>query len=232
MEAYSQTLTIKSWAEADRPREKLLRNGRKSLTNAELLAIVIGSGTTRDTAVELGRKLLAQSNNDLAELSRQSISQLCKIRGIGPAKAVSIAAALELGSRRADGRPRSVKKITSSIDAFLTVKPHLMDLDHEEFWITLVSRSNRVLKTMRISSGGVSATVVDAKMIFKPAIEILASGVILAHNHPSGNLRPSQSDKDLTKKLIEAGNQLDINVLDHIIVAGTNYLSFRDESLF
>ena len=231
MKTYPETLTIKAWAEADRPREKLLHRGQKSLTDAELLAIIIGSGTTKETAGELGKKLLSSSKQSLEELSRKTIHDLCKTRGIGPAKAISIVAALELGRRRKEAPLKKNVKVGMSRDAFHYMELALTDLDHEEFWIALLNRNNYIIDKKLISRGGVTGTVADPKIIFKHALQQLACGVILYHNHPSGNLEPSESDVKLTHKLKRAGDSLDINIIDHLIIASGTYFSFRDEGL-
>lgn len=224
-------LNIKNWAAEDRPREKLLQKGTGALSDAELIAILIGSGTRKMTAVELSKLMLQQSENNLNELARLSVKDLMKMKGIGEAKAITIIAALELGRRRKEQEPSEKPKITSSLSAYEILKGDLMDLRHEEFWVLLMNRANRVIKKKRVSEGGVSGTVADPKIIFKLALEEMASGVIVAHNHPSGNLTASQSDIDLTKKLKEAGRVMEIQLLDHIIVAGNKYMSFTDEGM-
>jgi len=227
----SAPLNIKSWSPEDRPREKLLLKGTSALSDAELVAILIGSGTPKMSAVELSKKILLQGNNNLNELARLSVKDLIKIKGIGEAKAITIVAALELGRRRKEQDPEEKPKITSSKDAFDLLKGDLMDLPKEEFWVLLVNRANRVIKKKRVSEGGVSGTVADPKIIYKLALEELASGLIVAHNHPSGNLQASQSDIELTRKLKEAGKLLEIQLLDHIIIANQKYLSFADEGM-
>jgi DNA repair protein RadC len=227
----STPLNIKSWSPEDRPREKLLLKGTSALSDAELVAILIGSGTPKMSAVELSKKILLQGKNNLNELARLSVKDLMKIQGIGEAKAITIVAALELGRRRKEQDPEEKPKITSSKDAFDLLKGDMMDLPNEEFWVLLMNRANRVVKKKRVSEGGVSGTVADPKIIYKMALEELASGVIVAHNHPSGNLQASQSDLDLTKKLKEAGKFLEIQLLDHIIIANQKYLSFADEGM-
>ena len=227
----SKPMNIKSWSPEDRPREKLLLKGTSSLSDAELIAILLGSGTTTVSAVELAKRILKGVDNNLHDLARLSVKDLMKIKGIGEAKAVTIIAALEVGRRRKEIDPEEKPKISSSKDVFELLKPHLQDLHHEEFWIVLLNRANRVLKKHQISQGGVAGTVADPKIIFKIALEELASGVILAHNHPSGNLTASQADIDLTKKLKEAGKLLEIQVLDHLILAGQKYFSFADEGV-
>jgi DNA repair protein RadC len=224
-------LNIKSWSPDDRPREKLMLKGKSALSDAELIAILLGSGTSSMSAVDLAKKVLQPAGNNLHELARLTVRDLVKIKGIGEAKALTIVAALELGRRRKDLENHEKPKITGSKDAYDLVKSDLLDIPHEEFWIILLNRANRVIKKSQISQGGVAGTVADPKIIFKLALDELASGIILAHNHPSGNLTASQADLDLTKKLREAGKLLDIQVLDHIIVAGQKYLSFADEGL-
>ena len=224
-------LTIKRWAEEDRPREKLLLKGKSSLSEAELIAILIGSGNKTQTAVELAQYILNQCGNDLSNLAKLSIKDLEKFKGIGEAKAISIVAALEIGRRRKDSEPVKKVKIHSSQDAFDFLKGDFMDLYHEEFWMILLKRNNEVIKKEMLSRGGVSGTVVDAKIIFKRALEETASGLILAHNHPSGNLKPSREDIRLTRRLKEAGQTLDISILDHLIITNSGFFSFADESL-
>lgn len=223
--------SIKNWDKDDRPREKMLKLGIKSLSNSELLAIIIGSGTKKISAVELGKQILSQYHNKLDELARLSIEDLCEIKGIGEAKAVSILASVELGRRMQF--PSSVKKqkITSSQDAYNVIYPIIGEIPHEEFWIILLNRSNTVIDKKRISQGGVSGTVIDVKMILKMAISQLASSIIICHNHPSGNITPSQNDKKITYKLSKAATTMDIKLLDHIIIGDKTYLSFLDEGL-
>lgn len=224
-------LSIKSWSPEDRPREKLILKGKSALSDAELIAILLGSGTSSLSAVELAKKVLQPAGNNLHELARHTVKDLIKIKGIGEAKALTIVAALELGRRRKEIEGNEKPKITGSRDAYDILKADLMDISHEEFWIVLLNRANRVIKKSQISQGGVAGTVADPKIIFKLALEELASGIILAHNHPSGNLTASQADLDLTKKIKDAGKLLDIQVLDHIIVAAQKYFSFADEGL-
>lgn len=230
-ENQDKALGIKHWAAEDRPREKLLLKGRASLTDAELIAILLGTGTASFSALDLAKKVLQSTANNLDELAKLEIADLIKTKGIGEAKAITIVAALELGRRRKELAITEKPKITSSRDAFEQVSSDLMDLPHEEFWIILTNRANRIIKKQQISSGGVAGTVADPKLIFKLAIAELASGLILAHNHPSGNLYASQADIALTKKIKEAGNLLEIQLLDHIIVAGKRYFSFADEGM-
>ncbi|MCB0761232.1 MAG: DNA repair protein RadC [Flavobacteriales bacterium] len=222
---------IKALASEDRPREKLVALGKSNLSDAELLAILLGSGTREMSAVELARVLLEHCNNHLVDLGKASIHELMRIKGIGEAKAITVIAALELARRRDEAVPVDRSKISSSSDAYRIVKPKLADLAHEEFWIIILSRSNRVKRTHLISKGGIAGTVVDVRMIFAEAMARSASALILAHNHPSGNLTPSEQDIRLTKKLTEAGKILDIPVLDHIIASENGYFSFADESM-
>lgn len=228
---YADTRRILSWAEEDRPREKLLLKGKAALTDAELVAILIGSGTRDLSAVDLSKIILQKANNNLNELAKVSIKDLMKIKGIGEAKAISIAAALELGRRRKESEVVRRPRISSSRDAYEQIQPYLLDLPHEEFWLLLLNRANEVIRPVQVSQGGVSGTVADPKIIFKLAIECLASAIILAHNHPSGNLKPSEADKDLTRRLTSAGKLLEIPILDHLIFTDAGYLSFADEGL-
>jgi DNA repair protein RadC len=230
-EEYINKIPITAWAEADRPREKLLSKGRGVLTDAELVAILIGSGNRELSAVELAKVILGKTNNNLNDLGRLSVAELMKIKGIGEAKAISIVAALELGRRRKEEEAVKKIKIASSQDAYNYFKPYLSDLNYEEFWVLLLNRANIIMKAERISSGGVSGTVADAKLIFNKALENLASSIILCHNHPSGNLNPSEADITLTKRLKEAGKFLEIPVLDHIIFTDISYYSFADEGM-
>lgn len=225
------TLTIKKWAEEDRPREKLMLKGKASLSDAELIAIIIGSGTPSLSAVEVAKQILNGVNNDLNMLAKLSVKELTKFKGIGEAKAINIISAMELGRRKRNAEIPVKSKITGSSDIYQLMQPLLSDLSHEEFWVILLSRSNGVLKKQQISSGGVSGTVADPKLIFKYALEELASGIILVHNHPSGNIKPSQSDISLTQKMKKAGQVLDVAVLDHIIFTDNGYFSFADEDV-
>jgi DNA repair protein RadC len=229
VELPEQHLSITSWASEDRPREKLLAKGRQALSNAELVAILIGSGTKKESAVDLSKRILASINNDLHQLGKLEVKDLQKFKGIGEAKAISIVAALELGRRRKSTEVKKKDKVTSSGDAYDIMKGTFLDLKHEQFWILLLDRSNQVISRQQISSGGVAGTVVDARLIFKPALELLASGIILFHNHPSGNLKPSKQDLELTKKLVSGARNIDMNILDHLIISERGYLSFKDE---
>jgi DNA repair protein RadC len=227
----SKPLNIKSWSPEDRPREKLIMKGTAALSDAELIAILLGSGSTTLSAVDLSKNILKGVNNNLHDLARLSVKDLMKFKGIGEAKAITIIAALELGRRRKEQDTEDKPKITASKDAYDLLKGHLLDLPHEEFWVLLLNRANRVMRKVQISQGGVAGTVADPKIIFKSALEELASGIIIAHNHPSGNLSASQADIDLTKKVREGGKLLEIQLLDHLIIAGQKYFSFADEGL-
>lgn len=231
MNDYENKIKIKALALADRPREKLLLHGRRLLSDAELIAIIIGSGNKLENAVDLGKRILRFYMNDLTGLSKGTVSEFSKFRGIGKAKAITIIAALELGRRRKEVSNRKQQKIISSKDADLVIRPELADLMHEEFWMILLNRGNFVIDKQLISKGGQSGTVVDPKIIFKIAIEQNAAAIVLAHNHPSGNLRASQSDIDITKRLIAAGAMLELPVLDHLIITDNGFLSFADEGL-
>ncbi|RFZ82070.1 JAB domain-containing protein [Mucilaginibacter terrenus] len=231
MEDYTQKISIKSWAEEDRPREKLSGQGRRALTDAELIAILIGSGSRDETAVELSKRILHHYDNDLNKLGKASIAELCKFKGVGEAKAISIIAALEIGRRRGETEIKVTDQVTCSRDGYNIMRRHLMDLNHEEFWIMLLSRSAKVIAKELISKGGLSGTVADPRVIYHIAIQHQASSLILIHNHPSGNLKPSREDIILTKKIADAGKLLDINVLDHLIISDNGYFSFGDEGM-
>jgi DNA repair protein RadC len=233
METYTQPkLVIKSWAEEDRPREKMLLKGKHSLSNAELLAILLGSGSREETAVGLAQRILRTVGNDLNELGKCSIADLSgRYKGVGEAKAITIAAAMELGRRRQLSSIQEKPQICSSRDSYDAIAPLLMDLHHEEFWILVLNRANRLLGRQQISRGGVAGTVVDAKVVFRKALETApqACSVVLCHNHPSGNLYPSQADLELTLKLRQAGQVLDMQVIDHLIISQAGYYSFADD---
>jgi DNA repair protein RadC len=223
--------TIKNWAEDDRPREKLIQKGKVSLSDAELLAILIGSGSRDQSAVDLCKKILSGAGNSLSELGKLSINQLTGYKGIGQAKAVAIVAALELGRRRRTEEALEKKKITSSASVFELMQPIIGELPHEEFWIIYLNNSNKVIDQLQLSKGGITGTLVDVRLALKKALELGATSIILNHNHPSGNLSPSSADKQLTQKLKTAGESLDIKILDHIIVTEKSYFSFADEGL-
>lgn len=223
--------SIKEWAVEDRPREKLLIQGTRSLSEAELIAILIGSGNSRESAVELARRILGAVNNDLATLSKKDAAFLLKFNGIGEAKAVNIMAALELGRRRKEQAASVKTTILNSRDAANYFRPLLEDLPHEEFWVLLLNRSNTVIDKFMVSQGGVTGTVIDVRLILKTALEKLACSIILCHNHPSGNIQASEADKKVTQKIKEAAQLMEIAVIDHVIIAHDQYLSFADEAL-
>jgi DNA repair protein RadC len=222
---------ISELAEEDRPREKLMLKGKAALTDAELIAILIGSGTRTMSAVDLSRLLLRNVGNDLAALAKLTVKDLMKFKGIGEAKAITIVAAMELGRRRKDQEAPVRQKITSSKDVYDLMRPELFDEVVEHFYLVLLNRSNQVIKKHLISQGGTSGTVVDAKMVFKTALEHLAQSLILVHNHPSGSLIPSEQDKRLTERLVKIGRDMDLPVLDHVIFSDRGYFSFADEGI-
>ncbi|GAB4405506.1 MAG: DNA repair protein RadC [Microscillaceae bacterium] len=224
-------LSIKQWAEDDRPREKLANLGKSVLSDAELLAILLGSGTVSLSAVQLAQQILDSAQNNLHELAKYTVADLKKFKGIGDAKAITIVSALELGRRRKEAEPPKRLKIISAQSAYELMQPYLLDLPYEEFWVIFLNKSNVVIRPEKISLGGVDGTVVDPKLVFKRALELLAVNLILVHNHPSGNLNPSEADQRITQKLREGGKLLDINILDHLIFTNTGYLSFADEGL-
>jgi DNA repair protein RadC len=223
---------INQWAEDDRPREKLLLKGKSALSDSELLAILIGSGSRNESAVQLCQRILAANNNQLSQLGKMSVPKLMTFKGIGEAKAISIVAALELGKRRRMETVEDLSKISSSKSVFEIMHPLLGELPHEEFWVLFLSNSNKVIHKSQLSRGGITGTVVDIRLLFKIALEYHATSIILVHNHPSGKLQASDADKDITKKLKLAGEQLDIKILDHVIVTENGYLSFQDEGIF
>ncbi len=223
--------SIKDWATDDRPREKLLRKGIETLSDAELIAILIGSGNRNESAVELSKRILSDTQNNLNELAKLSVNDLQKYKGIGEAKAISIVAALELGKRRKISEVIEKKQITSSKDVSDIFGQKLGDLPYEEFWLLILNRANKIIELKKISAGGVSGTVTDVKIILKAAIEKTASGIIVCHNHPSGNIKPSNSDINLTKKLKSACELVDITLLDHVIVSFSDFYSFADEGM-
>lgn len=222
---------IKLWPADERPREKLYTHGPRTLSDSELLAILISTGTREFSAIELARKVLGLSGNSLTDLGKLSVKELQAVKGIGEAKAITIAAALEIGRRRASSELTVKPKITTSQQASALFMNLLTDLPHEEFWVAYLTRSNNLIEKFQVSSGGISGTVTDVKIIMKRGIENLASSVIICHNHPSGNAEPSEQDKQITKKIAEAARFVDISLLDHIIIAGQKYLSFADEGL-
>ncbi|WP_396632114.1 DNA repair protein RadC [Maribacter sp. R86514] len=225
------SFSIKNWSDDDKPREKLVQKGRSVLSDAELIAILIGSGSRSESAVELSKRILASVDNNLNELGRLSVKQLMTFKGIGEAKAVSIAAALEVGRRRRGEDAAKIEKIGSSKDVYEILQPLLGDLEHEEFWILFLNNSNKVLHKAQLSKGGITGTLVDVRIVMKQALELGSVAIILAHNHPSGTLRPSAADKQITQKLKIASETLDIKVLDHLIITQKSYYSFADENI-
>lgn len=226
-----ESFTIKSWKQDDRPREKLRQKGRSSLSDAELLAIILGSGSARESAVSLAKKILAAADNNLAALGRLSLTKLMSFHGVGEAKAVSIAATLELGRRRGLTESPYRYRVSNSASAYQFLQPVLAELPHEEFWVLYLNNSNRVIKHEQLSKGGITGTLVDIRLALKIALEVNATALILAHNHPSGTLAPSEADKQLTVKFENAARSLDIKLLDHLIVTEKEYFSFADEGL-
>lgn len=231
MQENQNSFSIKNWSDDDKPREKLILKGRSVLSDAELIAILIGSGSRNESAVELSKRILASVDHNLNELGTLSIQKLMQFKGIGEAKAVSIAAALEIGRRRRGENAKKITKITSSKAVFELLHPFLGELPHEEFWIVYLNNSNKVLHTAQQSKGSITGTLVDVRLIMKEALELGAVAIILAHNHPSGTLKPSAADKAITKKIKNAALGLDIKVLDHIIITQTTYFSFADENI-
>ncbi len=230
MKIYKNT-TIPNWSVEDRPREKLLKSGVQTLSNAELLAILIGSGTREANAVELARNLLSKVNNNLYELGKLKVTEITRVKGIGNARAITILAAVELGSRRSNSYREERVQIRNSQSAFEILYPVLGEIEHEEFWIIILNRAHKVLGKVKISQGGLTGTVIDTRMILKHVIDHRATSLIIAHNHPSGNRSPSEADIQITKKIREAAKIMDITLLDHIVIAGREYLSFADEGM-
>ncbi len=224
-------LTIKSWALDDRPREKLVAKGKVTLSDAELIAILIGSGNREESAVGLSKRILQHVKNNLNSLSKLSLEELMQFKGIGEAKAISIITALEIGKRRHFEEKDKHEKITSSKDVSIIMQPIIGDLEHEEFWVLYLNNSNKVLSKHQLSKGGLTATLVDIRLLFKRALELSAVGVIVCHNHPSGKLKPSNSDLQLTQKIKAAGITIDIKLLDHLIITEKAYFSFADEGV-
>lgn len=221
---------IPEWADDEKPREKLILKGKSSLSNSELLGILISTGTKTKSAIDLGRELLELAQNDLNQLARFNVNEIVKIKGLGTAKAITIISAIELGSRRKHYEAIK-KKINSSKQAFEILEPIISDNKYEEFWVLLLNRANYLISCRQISEGGISGTVVDLRKIFKIAIEENACSLILAHNHPSGNIQPSDADKNITKKIKESGLIVDIPIVDHLIIANNKYYSFADEGI-
>lgn len=225
------SMTIKNWSEADQPREKLRANGARFLSDAELIAIIIGSGTQDVSAVDLAKIMLSSVQNNLNEVGKLSLAQLTSFKGIGEAKAIKIMATMELGRRHKEGAIIQHPKVTSSASVFELMQPLLGLLEHEEFWVLYLNNSNKIISKIQLSKGGITATVVDTRLVLKKALEVGAVALILVHNHPSGGLEPSRSDLNLTEKLKIAAKTLDIKVLDHLIVTEKTYFSFADENL-
>lgn len=226
-----QKNSIKDWSKDDRPREKLISKGVNALSDAELIAILIGSGNREESAVDVAKRILKSTSNNLNNLAKLSVHDLMQFKGIGEAKSISIITALEIGKRRSLEKALIVPKISSSKEVFDIMHPIMGDLSHEEFWVVYLNNSNKVIGQTAISKGGITGTMVDSRLLFKKAIELQAVGVILCHNHPSGSLKPSNADKQMTSKIIQAGKTLDIKVLDHLIITQTNYFSFADEGI-
>lgn len=231
MSAEKQHISIKNWAEDDQPREKLLSSGQKSLSDAELIAILLRSGSQGESALSLSKRILKDYNQDLYALGKADLTELMQYKGVGEAKAIALVAALELGRRRQHVPENKTSSISSSKEAFNHIAAKLQDLLIEEFWVILLNQSSKPIKTIKISTGGVSMVVVDARIVLRQAISNLASGLILIHNHPSGQLKPSRKDLDLTQKLKEGANLFDIKLLDHLIVTDNAYFSFADEGI-
>ncbi|NWO29111.1 RadC family protein [Capnocytophaga sp. oral taxon 903] len=225
-------MTIKNWADTDKPREKMIAQGKTALSNAELLAILLGSGSADESAVELSRRILASVNNSLTTLGKQSLQQLQAFKGIGQAKAITILAATEMGRRRASETPEPQPKIEVAHNVFALMQPLIGELPHEEFWVLYLNSTNRVIHKARLFSGGITHTTVDVRLLFKTALEQGAIALILVHNHPSGSTTPSKEDIELTQRVKTAGDMLDIKLLDHVIVTEKEYLSLLDERLF
>ncbi len=231
MKEKSASFSIKHWSQDDQPREKLRDKGRSSLTDAELIAILLGSGNREESAVDLSKRILASVEHNLNKLGKVSLKQLMSFKGIGEAKAITIAAAMELGRRRKAETLIERSKILSSVSVFELMQPIIGELPHEEFWIIYLNNSNKVLHKQQLSKGGLTGTLVDVRLVLKTALEYSAVAIILVHNHPSGTLKPSQADKSITKKLSTAAQNLDIKVLDHIIITESAYFSFADEAI-
>ncbi|MCD1117308.1 RadC family protein [Chryseobacterium turcicum] len=224
-------MSIKFLAEDDRPREKFLLKGKNSLSDSELLAIIMGSGSRDETAVELARKILASVDNNWHQLSLLTIKDLMKFKGVGEVKAISIATALEIGKRRASQEIPEKPTISSSKDAYNILKLHLSDLRTEEFWAIFLNQSNKVIHIAQLTQGGINQSIVDIRILFKIALDHFSTGIIISHNHPSGNLKPSEEDLNITQKVKEAGNVMNIQLLDHLIITQNTYTSFADEGL-
>ena len=227
----STSFPIRSWSEDDQPREKLLSKGKAALSDAELIAILIGSGNRGESAVDLSKRILGNIDNNLNTLGKLSVARLTTFKGIGPAKAVAIVAAMELGRRRRESEAIVLTKVTSSQSIFEIMQPIIGELAHEEFWIIYLNNANKIILKSQLSKGGITGTLVDVRLVFKTAVENGAVGIILSHNHPSGTLQPSDADKQITRKLKLAAESLDIKILDHVIITETSYFSFADDGI-
>ena len=230
MKEKNQSFSIKNWNEYDRPREKLIAKGKDVLSDTELVAILLGSGSKIESAVDLSKRVLSSVDNNLNALSKLEVNDFLKFNGIGEAKAVAIITALELGRRRRGEAARELYKISSSKSVYELMQPILGDLHHEEFWVLYLNNSNKILSKMQLSKGGITGTLVDSRLVFQKALELKATSIILSHNHPSGSLTPSNADRQLTQKIKMAGAALDIKVLDHLIITQNNYFSFADNN--
>jgi DNA repair protein RadC len=231
MPGRSSSFSIKNWSQDDQPREKLKERGKGSLSDAELVAILIGSGSAGESAVDLSKRILSRVDHKLNALGKLSIKELMAFKGIGQAKAITITAALELGRRRREEDASIVKKIASSREVYEIMQPILGDLPHEEFWILYLNNSNRIITKSQLSKGGITGTMVDVRLVLKKALEVGATALVLCHNHPSGTLKPSRADKDITEKLKSGASSVDIRVLDHLIITERAYFSFADDNL-
>ncbi|OIQ37953.1 MAG: hypothetical protein BM563_07265 [Bacteroidetes bacterium MedPE-SWsnd-G1] len=230
MKEKNQSFSIKNWNEYDRPREKLIAKGKDVLSDTELVAILLGSGSKIESAVDLSKRVLSSVDNNLNALAKLEVNDFLKFNGIGEAKAVAIITALELGRRRRGEAARELYKISSSKSVYELMQPILGDLHHEEFWVLYLNNSNKILSKMQLSKGGITGTLVDSRLVFQKALELKATSIILSHNHPSGSLTPSNADRQLTQKIKMAGAALDIKVLDHLIITQNNYFSFADNN--
>ena len=231
MNHQNTSFSIKNWKEDDKPREKMILKGKEVVSDAELIAILIGSGSRSESAVDLSKRILSKVDNNLNNLARLTVDQLMEFKGIGEAKAVSIITALELGRRRRLEEALELSKVTSSKEAFEILQPLIGELKHEEFWILYLNNSNKIIHKYQLSKGGITGTVVDTRMVFKKAFELSATALIIAHNHPSGTLKPSVADKNLTQKIKMAGETLDIKIIDHLIITEKAYFSFADQNI-
>lgn len=224
-------MPIRLWADDDRPREKLIKKGKSSLSDAELLAILLGSGSRDESVVELAKRILLSAGNNLNKLGKLGLNDLCQFKGMGPVKAITLMAALEMGRRRKESDTPERKTILNSRDAFEYIEPVMTDLPHEEFWIIFTNRTNGIVGKKQVSAGGIVGTVADVRLVFKYALDAFATGIIVCHNHPSGSLKPSDTDIRLTRQMADAGRVMEISLLDHLIVADRKYFSFKDEGM-